>query len=89
MTNAVERANTGDPRLLVTNAEGPLISIILPAHNAEPCGRYSWKSTSSGCGFFPPLRDHTFTVRSGASNTNETGLRYHAAKVPALPFPVR
>ena len=25
-----------DPRLLVTNANGPLISIILPAHNAGP-----------------------------------------------------
>jgi teichuronic acid biosynthesis glycosyltransferase TuaG len=25
-----------DPRLLVTNADGPLISIILPAYNAEP-----------------------------------------------------
>ena len=36
MTDPVERAHTKDPRLLVTNAEGPLISIILPAHNAEP-----------------------------------------------------
>lgn len=37
MTPPVERTETRmDPRLLVTNANGPLISIILPARNAAP-----------------------------------------------------
>lgn len=36
MTGTTRQTGGQDPRLLVTNAEGPLISVILPARNAEP-----------------------------------------------------
>jgi teichuronic acid biosynthesis glycosyltransferase TuaG len=36
MSVPTERTEPKDPRLLVTTAEGPLISIILPARNAAP-----------------------------------------------------
>lgn len=36
MTGSGNNAPIRDARLFVTNASGPLISIILPAHNAEP-----------------------------------------------------
>ncbi len=36
MSDAADHPALKDPRLLVTTADGPLISIILPAYNAEP-----------------------------------------------------